>query len=81
MPIEHEETVISTEDIVERARSLNPFKFTKIPELNSKVTAKITKDFTCPACHQLLQNAISTNGKVSGWCGNSHEYVSVSVKQ
>ena len=76
LPISNEETVASTEGILERSQRIKPPQFSNIPQLDSKVSIKIIQNFTCPACKELLEEAITINGKVMGWCGNTHSYVS-----
>lgn len=73
------ETVAATERNKERLQeSKSPNGFTA-PKLSSQVIVKTIKNFTCPACKVVLSEAVAINGKVTGWCGNSHIRISVPV--
>jgi len=79
LPIRNEETVASTEGILERSQNIKSPKLPNIPKRESKVTIARIQNFTCPACQELLKEAISINGKVRGWCGNTHTYITKEV--
>jgi len=78
-PIEREETVTSREGILERSSRTSLLKSPNIPKLDSQVTTKRVENFTCPACKEALKEAITVNGRVKGWCGNTHTYINQEV--
>lgn len=45
------------------------------PNVGGPAKREVVRDFTCPACGQVLEEAVAINGKVRGWCGIKHEYV------
>lgn len=74
-----EETVAATEKNTERHQASNsPSKLPK-PEPLGEVVIKKVRNFTCPACKVVLSEAVAINGKVTGWCGNTHVRISVPV--
>jgi len=74
-----EETVAASEKNSEKRQGKSSGSFPNRPELPSKVEVGRVSNFTCPACQEVLPEAVTINGKVSGWCGNTHTYISVPI--
>jgi len=75
LPQRDPETVNSVERASERKSS--PPNFSKVPQTRSEVLISRVKNFTCPGCQVVLEEAVSINGVVQGWCGNSHTFIKV----
>jgi hypothetical protein len=69
------ETVTSTERILERSQGPQQLRGINAPELNPEVTITRIKNFICPACKEVIPEVVSVNGRVQGWCGNTHTYI------
>lgn len=76
---EDADTINFSERILERSQGALLPKLQKAPELDSKVTIARIENFICPACKEVLEEVVTINGKVRGWCGNTHTYVEVKV--
>jgi len=69
------DTVKSTEKKEENSPILKGTQFSKVQDAVSPTKIGKVKDFTCPACKEVLAEAVTINGKVRGWCGVKHQYV------
>jgi hypothetical protein len=69
------DTVKSTEKREENSLSLKGIGFRKIPDFGGPVKEGRVVNYTCPACKQVLAEAVTKNGKVRGWCGVKGQYV------
>ena len=69
------DTVKSTERIKERSSQRNDTKLNRAEDIRSEVVIGRIKNFKCPACGEVLEEAVTINGEVRGWCGIKHQYV------
>ena len=73
---EDEDIINSSERTLERFQRIKLPTLQNSPKLNPEVTKSRIENFTCPACKETLKEVVSVNGRVRGWCGNTHTYVS-----
>jgi protein-disulfide isomerase len=71
------DTVSATEKKYERIASVHSPKLSNASGTPKKVAIGRVENFTCPACNQNLEEAISINGRVKGWCGTTHTLINV----
>lgn len=74
MPLNYD-TVKSTEKKEESSPMANSIKFRRLPDIVGPVVMGRVKNFTCPVCGEILKEAVTTNGKVQGWCTVKHQYI------
>lgn len=74
MPFDYN-TVELTEKKEELSPIANNLKLKRLPDIGGPVVMSRVKNFICPVCGEILKEAVTTNGKVKGWCGVKHQYV------
>lgn len=74
------DTVSNSERTLERLTGTHlPKPPNKVHPDPKPVTLGRTQNFTCPACMEVLKEAISINGRIQGWCGTTHTYIKKEV--
>jgi len=76
MPLNYD-TVKSTEKKEEASPILSNSKFKKLPDFGGPTSKGIGRNFTCTACGEVLDEVVTTNGKVKGWCGVKHQLIGI----
>lgn len=71
-----EDTVSNSERVLERLTS-KPIP-NNIPEAKPVVIGRV-QNFTCPGCQEVIPEVLTINGRVRGWCGKAHTYISKEV--
>lgn len=74
------DTVKSSEKVREHSEEAKLIpKSSKIPPIRTQVTREVVKNFTCPACGELLEEVVAINGFIQGECGINHKPIKVSI--
>jgi protein-disulfide isomerase len=61
------DTVDTLEKVVERSPDGKVFTLSKAYNPPLEVVTTRVQDFTCPACSEVVAEAIATNGRIRGW--------------